>query len=128
MLIQQLDFPGEVYLFELSLAEISPALVPVYTPPSKFPFVRRDLAFVVDERVSYHDICEKIRSCTKDALQDLQLFDIYQGEKIPKGQKSMAISLTFQLASRTLIDQEIDEMITAVINTLKRDFSANLRD
>lgn len=128
LLVRDLGFPGEVYLFELSLAGISQTLIPVYDPPSKFPSVRRDLSFVVDERVSYQDICEKIRVCAKDALQGLQLFDVYQGEKIPKGQKSMAIGLTFQLASRTLVDQEVDEMITVVVNTLKRDFSANLRE
>lgn len=124
---QELGFPTPVYLFELALEAIAEAVIPAYAAPSKYPSIRRDLAFVVGEHVGYQEIQGKIASCAGEILKNVQLFDIYQGQGIPAGQKSIALGLTFQLASRTLIDAEVDQSIEKVINTLKQDFQAVLR-
>jgi len=125
---QELGFQMPVYLFELELEAIVEAVIPVYASPSKYPSVRRDLAFIVNEQVVFQEIQRKIESCAGEALKNVQLFDIYQGMGIPSGLKSIALSLTFQLASRTLIDDEIDQSIGKVINVLKQDFQAVLRE
>ncbi len=128
LLQQQLDFPDPVFLFELFLSEITAAELPRYVSPSKYPSIRRDLAFTVDEQVSYQAIYAAIQSSVAEVLREVKLFDVYQGEKIPPGKKSMAIGLTFQASSRTLTDQEVDEMMLSIISGLKQDFAAILRD
>jgi phenylalanyl-tRNA synthetase beta chain len=125
---RQLNIDLPVYLFELFLAEILETELPHYRAASKFPSIRRDLAFIIPEQVSYQEIQDKIKDCAKEALQNVRLFDIYQGQGIQTGQRSVALGLTFQLASRTLIDQEVDSVIDHIITTFKLDFQEVLRD
>lgn len=123
----QLDLKLPVYLFEMSLEETSTVTLPQYTSLSKFPFLRRDLAFVLPENISYRQITNKIQAIAGEMLQNIQLFDIYQGQGIPSGQRSIALSLIFQLDKRTLVDQEVNQAIEQIINVLKQDFQATLR-
>jgi phenylalanyl-tRNA synthetase beta chain len=124
---QHLDVTAPIYVFELMLDEIKATILPHYKSPSKYPSLRRDLAFIVNQGVAVHDIQTKIALIAGGLLQHVQLFDIYQGEGIAAGKKSVALGLTFQLSSRTLIDSEIDEVIHRVISMLEGDFNASLR-
>jgi phenylalanyl-tRNA synthetase beta chain len=125
---QLLDIPLPVYLFELDLESILSATLPVYSSPSKYPSIRRDLAFVVQDVISYEHIKTAVRNFAGEALQDLQLFDIYKGTGITLGQKSLALSLTFQLTSRTLTDEDVDVAVQKIIAGLGKDFEATLRE
>ena len=125
---QELELQIPIYLFELSLRKISATALPVYAPPSKYPHIRRDLAFIVEDRIAYEQIRDTIRRTANEALKNIQLFDIYRGEGIAPGRKSIALSLTFQLASRTLTDQEVDEVINRIIHATKQNFQAILRE
>ncbi len=125
---QTLDLSVPLYVFEVNLADIALAQLPAYSQPSKYPSIRRDLAFIVAEQVVYQEIEDKIKAQAGEALQNVQIFDIYQGQGIQNGQRSVALSLTFQLASRTLIDQEVDQAIHQVIHALKQDLKAILRE
>lgn len=125
---QDLDLPGRIYVFELRLAELLSGQIPLYATPSKFPSIQRDLAFIVAETISFAQIAATVRSNGGEALQNVQLFDIYRGEGVQNGEKSMALSLTFQLASRTLIDEEVDEAIAQIVASLTQNHQAVLRE
>ncbi|HVV69498.1 MAG TPA: phenylalanine--tRNA ligase subunit beta [Gammaproteobacteria bacterium] len=125
---QQLGFPSTVYLFELLLDAVAQAQLPMYITPSKYPSIRRDLAFIVDEQFSWRKIHDSIQACVGGMLKNIQLFDIYRGEGIAPGKKSIALGLTFQSASRTLIDEEVDTMVSQVIKTLNENYQAILRN
>jgi phenylalanyl-tRNA synthetase beta chain len=125
---RRFDLPSPVYLFELDLPELLPSTLPSYQAPSKYPSIRRDLAFVISEQVPYQTIRNSVQLLAGEALQDLQLFDLYQGQNIAAGQKSIALGLTFQLHLRTLVDEEVDQAITRIVNGLRSNFSATLRE
>jgi phenylalanyl-tRNA synthetase beta chain len=116
-----------VYLFELHLTELLPTALPIYSAPSKYPSIRRDLAFILDASISYQEVHKAIQSYASTTLQQVQLFDIYTGAGIPAHQKSMALSLTFQRVERTLTDEEIDAAVEQVVSGLKTHFGAELR-
>lgn len=94
---------------------------------SKFPAVRRDLAIVIDEKISVATIKKTIRESASDELQLIQVFDVYQGGNVEDGKKSIALGLTFQDASRTLRDEEINEIIHGVVTVLNNKLNATLR-
>lgn len=125
---QTLDITLPLYLFELDVEDVLPVDLPAYSAPSKYPSMRRDLAFVVRDSVSYHAIQEAVQTLAGDALHDLQLFDIYKGTGIAADQKSVALSLIFQLDSRTMTDEEVDSLVAQVVSGLSQRFEATLRD
>lgn len=100
---------------------------PTYQPLSKFPAVRRDLALVVDTAVPVRDLLQVARQNADALLVDSHVFDLYEGEHIENGKKSIALGLTFQDPSRTLVDADIDSVIQNIINALRDDLKATLR-
>lgn len=125
---QQLDIYQTLYLFDLDLDTIMDLPLPVYKTISKFPAIRRDLAIVVTTNVPAEEIRQKILELGEDLLKNVQIFDIYQGKSIEAGKKSIALSLTFQHISRTLVDGEINEFMQNIIKILHKEFNATLRD
>ncbi len=127
----ELKLAGGAYVFELERAEIEAAELPRFRPISRYPAVRRDIAVIVDEAVS----AEAVRRCIRegvgqagaDVLQDFELFDVYRGEGIDSGKKSLAVALIFQAASRTLTDEEVDALKARVVGALARELKAVLR-
>jgi phenylalanyl-tRNA synthetase beta chain len=124
---QSLKIEGNVYVFELSLDLLAMARVPGYTPLSKFPEIRRDIAILLDQSVPVEEIQDTIRKEVGELLKDVDIFDVYQGKGIPPGQKSIALALTLQHATRTLVDDEVVELMGRVIVALKGRFNAELR-
>ncbi len=124
---QKLGLNGEIYLFELDLALLSEATVRQFQQISKFPQVRRDLALVVDEEISAQQLLAAIFAKGGDLLRDVQIFDVYQGENITSGKKSIALSLILQHGSRTLVDSEIDDDVQRILTELKQEFNVILR-
>jgi phenylalanyl-tRNA synthetase beta chain len=124
---QSLGLTSAVYLFEISLTELLHGRVPRYQALAKFPSIRRDLAFLVDESVSAAAIQKVIEKTAGAWLKSLQLFDVYQGKGVPKGQKSLALGLILQDATRTLVDDEVAELMEHVVSSLKKAFNVTLR-
>ncbi len=124
----ELDLAQPVYLFELKLDAVTRARLPRFAELSRFPEVRRDIAVVVDEAVPVDLVLKSILATAGENLHDLTLFDIYQGKGIEKQRKSLALGLTYRHQSRTLKDSEITESIERVVDTLKSQFDALLRD
>jgi phenylalanyl-tRNA synthetase beta chain len=94
---------------------------------SKFPSIRRDIAIVVDEAVSFAAVRRSVEQAAGELLRDLLLFDIYSGEKIESGRKSLALGLILQADSQTLTDQEVESVVALVLARLADDLNASLR-
>lgn len=124
-----LDLSHEVILFELRLKELVAATPIRYLPISKFPQIRRDLSMLVNEEITAAQIESQVRKVVSDdKLKAFDVFDVYTGESIPAGKKSLAIALTLQDNQRTMVDSEINAIISAIIKKLNEEFSIILRD
>ena len=124
----KLDVAEDIYLFELLNDVILSASVPKFVELSDQPAVRRDLAFVLKAETPAGSVIAAVRSACDLSLKDVRIFDVYQGDRVPEGMKSLALGLTFQERSRTLKDAEISSQIEAVVSLLKQEFNAHLRD
>ena len=98
-----------------------------FTELPKTQGVDRDLALLVDRGVKFADIEIAARKAGGKLLRDLRLFDVYEGDKLPQGKKSYAISLTLQDPEKTLNDKAIDAMMTKIVNSIKQSTGAELR-
>ncbi|MCU7938669.1 MAG: phenylalanine--tRNA ligase subunit beta [gamma proteobacterium symbiont of Bathyaustriella thionipta] len=137
-----MDVKSTCILFELEFDAISVAKVPEFKILSKFPAIRRDIAIIVDDETKSSAIINCIRQTAenelaqdKDSLKEnhqsnvtVELFDVYIGEGVEAGKRSLAVSLSLQEQSRTLKDDEIDTLIQAVLSDLEQQHGAKLRD
>ena len=98
-----------------------------YTDLPKFPEVRRDLALLLDENVSYADLRKAALKAGKKLIKSVSLFDVYRGDKIPEGKKQYAMSFVLQNAEKTLTDTDVEKMMSKLLETFTREFGASLR-
>lgn len=124
---KQLGIKTPLFVFELLLADVMQGVVPSFEAVSKFPEVSRDLAFIVQESVQWSQVEQIIRQKAGDALTEVTLFDVYRGQGIENGSKSLALGLTWQDASRTLNDEEITSWVDNVVAALAEGLDAQLR-
>ncbi len=130
--VAQLDprlLEGEWSAFELDLAELF-AQVPeriLYEDVITFPAVKEDLAFAVDESVPAGDLIAAAREAAGPELRDMRVFDVYRGEQVGPGKKSLAFAVTFQSAERTLSDEDAAVLRGRIVAALRDRFGAELR-
>ncbi len=98
-----------------------------FTDIPKYPEVRRDLALLLDENISFEAIYKIARQSEKTLLKDIVLFDVYNGNNLPEGKKSYAISFTIQDFSKTLTDEQIDKVMSKLQKSLTSELGAILR-
>jgi phenylalanyl-tRNA synthetase beta chain len=98
-----------------------------YRPVPAYPATRRDVAVVVDENVLWAQIDECVRRSAPEALEQVEFFDVYRGEPVPKGRKSVAFSLTFRRRDRTITAEEAEDARSAILSALERELGAVLR-
>jgi len=98
-----------------------------FEPISRFPAVIQDLAVVVDEEVPAQRVREVIVRAGGELLRRVELFDVYRGEPVPPGKKSLAYSLTYQAQDRTLTDQEVARVQERIVRCLAEELGARLR-
>ncbi|MBT8376606.1 MAG: phenylalanine--tRNA ligase subunit beta, partial [Bacteroidia bacterium] len=98
-----------------------------YTDVPKYPQVRRDFALLVDDSVSFQSIHEIAQKTEKRLLKKIDLFDVYQGEKLPNGKKSYAVSFVLQDANKTLTDQQVDKIMGKLQTNFENELGASLR-
>lgn len=101
--------------------------ITTYREVSRFPAVNRDLAIVVDKGITFGDIELLVKKQGLSRLSSIELFDIFESEKLGAGKKSLAISLTFTHEEKTMTDKEIDEMINKIISGLQNGLNAEIR-
>ena len=93
----------------------------------KFPPILRDLAIVLPEKVKVEEVMAVFYENGEEKLEAVQLFDVYQGDKIPTGCRSIAFSLTFRLEERTLKDDEVNAIMERIIAATTSKFGAQIR-
>ncbi|XOZ33812.1 phenylalanine--tRNA ligase subunit beta [Halomonadaceae bacterium KBTZ08] len=124
---KSLDLNGNVCLYELSLDTVLSGHVPHFQAFSKFPEVRRDLAMLVDEETQWAAVEDVARGAAGELLTGLRVFDVYQGEHVKEGCKSLALSLFWQHPERTLGDEEVQQLMDGVTSALNTRLGAELR-
>ncbi|MDA8561789.1 phenylalanine--tRNA ligase subunit beta [Gammaproteobacteria bacterium] len=124
---QELGITDSLLFFELLLSPLSESLPHKFQEISKFPEIRRDIAIFVDQSVPLQVIQDTISDVGGMLLRDVFLFDLYQGKGIVDHKKSIALALTLQHESRTLVDEEVTDIINNIISELKQRFAAELR-
>jgi phenylalanyl-tRNA synthetase beta chain len=98
-----------------------------FTDIPKYPEVRRDLALLIDQNVTYDHIYTIARQTEKALLKGVNLFDVYEGENLPEGKKSYAISFTIQDSAKTLTDAQIDKIMGKLQKNFETELGASLR-
>ncbi|MFB9146364.1 phenylalanine--tRNA ligase subunit beta [Halomonas alkalicola] len=123
----QLGLKVDAVLFEVRLDALTHGRVPAFTPLSRFPEVRRDLAFLVDEDLPVQALLDTIHGQAGEWLTESRLFDVYRGKGVAEGRKSVALGLTWQHPSRTLNDEEINQLVDAIVTESRQHLGAELR-
>lgn len=116
-----------VYLFQIAFDQLTTVRLPSYQGVSKFPEVKRDLAFMVASSISADALITAARQAAGEYLTDLKLFDVYQIKDVENKGKSIALGLTFQHDSRTLTDDEVNRAVASVVAQVKSSCDADLR-
>lgn len=129
-LLEKFDIKQAVYYAELNwsllMEEVKHATIR-YKEVPKFPEVRRDLALLIDHTVSFEQIEQIAFRIEKRLLKQVNLFDIYKGEKIGKEKKSYAVSYFFQDDQKTLTDQEIEKIMSKLVKAYSEELNASIR-
>ncbi len=124
------DLKQPVYMLDFTFKKIMSAVQKkqiVYKEVNKYPAVQRDLALVVDKAITYGAIEKSIQTIKLPKLQQMQLFDLFESEKLGTNKKSMAVSFTFWDDAKTLTDTEIDGMMGKLIQCFEKEIQAEIR-
>jgi len=129
-LLKQFDLSAPVYYAELNWTALMKVIKKnevLYTEISKFPAVSRDLALLVDNTVEFAQIEQIARQTEKKLLKKVELFDVYEGDKLPAGKKSYAVNFILQDEEKTMGDKQIDAIMQKLIANIKKQLNAELR-
>jgi phenylalanyl-tRNA synthetase beta chain len=122
------DLASETYLFEVEYAAVQDGRFARFRDLSRYPSIRRDLAIVMDVGVTAAALQAEVRRCAGALLKEIVLFDVYQGQGIESGRKSVALGLILQDSSRTLTDADVEDVVSRVTESLNKKFGAALRE
>lgn len=129
-LLKRFDIKQPVFAAEISWPALFSLIKRIkikYKELPKYPEVRRDLALLVDEAVTYEQLYKSSFKVGKKLLKKLSLFDVYRGDKIPQGKKQYALSFVLQDESKTLTDSDVERIMKKFVDTLSHEFGAVLR-
>ncbi len=125
--VEAFELSGRVYLFEVDLTALLPFTVGhrLFQPISRFPAIVRDMALVVDSGIAHRQVQEIVSGFP--LVTEVTLFDVYAGEQLPAGKKSLAYRITFQSPSHTLTDEEVNKVQKQILDKLSQKLGASLR-
>lgn len=126
-LAKAMEIDVDVLAFELDLAPLATRALPRATELSRFPSVRRDLAFLVPEAAAWADLEATLRRAAGPLLREVTLFDRYVGQGVEPGFKSLAMGLILQDKSRTLTDRDVDTVVAEAVSAMEREHHARIR-
>lgn len=120
---------GDTYILELNLSALFDMRVPQtkMSQISRYPAVKRDLALVVSKNVLCEDIIRTVKKAGRSIVKNVEIFDVYEGEHMKEGYKSVAIKITFQDDSKTLVEKDINDALDNIMNELFKQTKAELR-
>jgi len=122
-----LGFQQRVFLTELDQAVLLGRAIPRFTPLSRFPGVRRDIAVTVAESIPVANLIQVAKDQGGVLLREVTVFDVYQGPGLAENQKSVALGLFWQDDAETLVDARVEEVVANVLESLEHRFGARLR-
>ena len=118
----------EVYVAEISLTKLIKPIKPIkYKESSKYPEIKKDMAFIVDKETTSKEIETEIKRAGGRLLTNIDVFDVYTGENVKENEKSIAYNLTFSSTEKTLTDEEVMEVFNNIINKVETKLNAKLR-
>lgn len=126
-LVQAFDLSSAPMLFEIDSEVLAQRNVPHHSRQSRFPAVRRDLAFVLEAETPAGDLLAALRKTAPAQVRSIEVFDEYRGKGMNENQKSLAIRVVMQDTQRTLTDQEVDDSVQKLVETAHRQCNATLR-
>lgn len=126
--VKALKLEEPIFAFELELDPLRTCQVPTFHTLSKFPTIRRDIAILVNKQVLAGEIQALVRQCAGEFLQDVCIFDIYQGKGVDLKKKSVALGLILGHTSRTLKETEANDVVAVVLRELREQCGAVLRE
>jgi len=128
-ILKLFDIDIPVFVAEIDMNNVLESIPAVvrYSEIPRFPSVKRDLAFVVDNKINYEDIITLIKKTAGDKLKMLELFDVYEDPKLGNDKKSMAFRMEFYSKDRTMTDDEANELVDKVIGSLESKLGVTLR-
>lgn len=126
-LVRHFDLPAAPVLFEFELDMLGNRVLPRHQGLSRFPSVRRDLAFLVDENLTVETILKTMEEAKEGFVRELALFDLYQGQGVPAGQKSLAFRVVMQDTERTLTEPEVEAAVMQIAESVISRHGAKLR-
>ncbi|MGB1238980.1 MAG: phenylalanine--tRNA ligase subunit beta [Pseudomonadales bacterium] len=127
-LAQEFGINGNLFLFEIAQSAVQQGRLTEFAEMSKFPESKRDLALVVEQNTIFDSLRGCIEKSAGEFLQNVTLFDVYTGQGVEKGKKSLALTLTWQHPSRTLTEEEVNASVQSVVSALAEETGAVLRD
>lgn len=128
--LKTVEIDQEVYYAEFSWKNILKAIKSqkiIFVPMPKFPAVKRDLALLLDKKISFKEVRDIAMRTEKNLLKSVSLFDVYEGEKLGVDKKSYAVSFTLQDEEKTLTDKQIDKIMNKLMGTYKHLLGAEIR-
>ncbi len=128
LILKKLGLNQAVFVFEIQLSSILAAKLPKFSELSRFPSIRRDIALSVDENVSVQALIDSVYGLKNDILQEVFVFDVYTGKEVRNNRKSVALGLILQDFSRTLVDEDVENLVQKVLVELKEHHNAVLRE
>ena len=127
VVLNKVGVKDDLFIFSFELDKLIFESSKSFEEYSKFPSSARDLAFVFDREVNADEIKEVIQNSAGEFYKDLEIFDIYEGERIDAGKKSIALSISWQSSSKTLLDGDIDTAVEKIVNSIKKELDGTLR-
>jgi phenylalanyl-tRNA synthetase beta chain len=124
----EFDLGPDTYLFEFEYAAVQGGVPVQFQELSRYPSIRRDLAIVTGLEVTAEELQTEVRRSAGALLKEMVIFDVYQGKGIETGRKSVAFGLILQDSSRTLTDDDVEVVVSRVIESLNKKFGAALRE
>ena len=127
VVLNKVGVKDDLFIFSFELDKLIFESSKSFEEYSKFPSSARDLAFIFDKEVNADEIKEVIQNSAGEFYKDLEIFDIYEGERIDAGKKSIALSISWQSSSKTLLDGDIDTAVEKIVNSIKKELDGTLR-
>lgn len=130
-ILKKTDISQEVFYAELNwelMLEIAISSQLKFKEIAKFPAVNRDLALLIDQNILYSELYNSTQNLDISLLKYMELFDVYEGDKLPEGKKSYAMSFVLQNEEKTLSDVEIENVMNEIIRNFQQNFNAQLRN
>ena len=126
--LKKLDINQPVFIFEIETSSILTAKLPKFDEMSRFPSIRRDISISVDKNLPVRDLVDSIYSIKNEILQEVFVFDVYTGKEVRNNRKSVALGLILQDFSRTLVDEDVENLVDKILAQLKEHYNADLRE